>query len=127
MQVSYIGYIYWRKGYEDKSESFFNELISYQHDRIESDPEIPYNYYAHYSLAGIYAFKGQKEKAYKHLNTWHQEQKVCMSEILRIRYNPLFDNIRHEPEFQKIDKEIEVKFQAEHERVKQWLEENDML
>jgi hypothetical protein len=44
-----------------------------------------------------------------------------------IKNDPLFDSIRDEPEFQQIVKEVEAKYQAEHERVMKWLEENDML
>jgi hypothetical protein len=39
----------------------------------------------------------------------------------------MFDGIRNEPEFQQIVVEIEAKYKAEHERVRQWLEENEML
>jgi TolB-like protein len=35
--------------------------------------------------------------------------------------------IRDEPEFQQIVDDVEAKCQSEHERVWQWLEENDML
>ena len=45
----------------------------------------------------------------------------------QIKKDPLFNSIRDEPEFQQIVKDIEAKYQAEHERVRQWLEENDML
>ena len=44
-----------------------------------------------------------------------------------IKTDPLFNNIRNEPEFQQIVKDVEAKYQAEHDRVRQWLEENDML
>jgi molybdopterin converting factor small subunit len=44
-----------------------------------------------------------------------------------IKNDPLFDNTRDEPEFQQIVRDVEAKYQAEHERVRQWLEENDML
>jgi molybdopterin converting factor small subunit len=44
-----------------------------------------------------------------------------------IKIDPLLDNLRNEPEFQKIVSELEAKYQAEHERVKKWLEEQGML
>jgi hypothetical protein len=34
-----------------------------------------------------------------------------------LKYDPLFDNIRNEPEFQQIVRDIEAKYQAETERV----------
>ena len=36
-----------------------------------------------------------------------------------IHPDPLFDSIRNEPEFQQIVRDVEAKYQAEHERVRQ--------
>ena len=47
--------------------------------------------------------------------------------VRTIKDDPLFNGIWDEPEFQQILSDVEDKFQAEHERVKKWLEENDML
>ena len=47
--------------------------------------------------------------------------------VTLIKVDPLFDSLRDEPEFQQIVKDVEAKFQAEHERVRNWLEENIML
>ena len=47
--------------------------------------------------------------------------------VLLIKNDPLFSNIRKEPEFQQIVKDVEAKYQAEHERVRKWLEEQGML
>ncbi len=44
-----------------------------------------------------------------------------------LKNDPLFDSIRNEPEFQKIVRDVEAKYQAEHERVRKWLEEQGML
>jgi hypothetical protein len=44
-----------------------------------------------------------------------------------IKNDPLFNSIRNEPEFQQIAGEIEAKYQAEHERVRKWLEKQGML
>jgi molybdopterin converting factor small subunit len=47
--------------------------------------------------------------------------------IMLIKTDPLFNSIRNEPEFQQIVSDVEAKYQAEHERVKKWLEEQGML
>jgi hypothetical protein len=39
----------------------------------------------------------------------------------------MFDSIRSEERFQKILQNMESKYQAEHERVRKWLEEQGML
>ena len=44
-----------------------------------------------------------------------------------VKKDYLFDSIKNEPEFQQIVKDMEVKYQEEHERVRQWLEENEMI
>ena len=46
---------------------------------------------------------------------------------VQMNNDPLFDSIRDEPEFKQIVRDVETKYQAEHERVRKWLEENDML
>jgi molybdopterin converting factor small subunit len=44
-----------------------------------------------------------------------------------VKTDPLFDKIRNKPEFKQILAEMEAKYQAEHERVRKWLEEQEML
>jgi len=47
--------------------------------------------------------------------------------VMFIKKDPLFDSIRNEPEFQQIARDVEAKYQAEHERVRKWLEEQGKL
>jgi hypothetical protein len=44
-----------------------------------------------------------------------------------IKNDPLFNSMRNEPEFQQIFRDVEAKYQAEHERVRKWLEEQGTL
>jgi hypothetical protein len=44
-----------------------------------------------------------------------------------IKEDPLFDSIRAEPEFQQIVRDVETKYNAEHARVRKWLEVKGML
>jgi hypothetical protein len=39
----------------------------------------------------------------------------------------LFDSIRDEEEFKQIFRDVETKYQTEHERVRKWLEEQGEL
>jgi DNA-binding transcriptional MocR family regulator len=43
------------------------------------------------------------------------------------KHDVLLDKIRSEERFQKILQNMETKYQAEHERVRKWLEEQGML
>jgi hypothetical protein len=82
-----------------------------------------------YDLAGVYAFLGEKDKAYENLRIYIQKPTENNWGLNIIKTDPLFDSIRDEPEFQQIVKDQETKYQAEHERVRKWLEErnNGML
>ncbi len=122
-----IGYVYWVNGYKDEAEYYFNEQINYSSRIIELDREFVNKFWEYYHLASVYAFTGQKNKAYENLNIFNQRQKMCLYEVIVINNDPLFDSIRDEPEFQQIVRDVEAKHQAEHERVRKWLEENDML
>jgi TolB-like protein len=117
-----IGYAYWQNGFKKEAEYYFNEQIkncirSIEMKRLYSG-QISYTYY---DLAGIYAFKGEKDKAYKNLRIFNQFKRMPLWMVRFIKTDPLFESIRNEQEFQQITKDIEVKTQAEHERVRKWL------
>jgi TolB-like protein/AraC-like DNA-binding protein/Flp pilus assembly protein TadD len=124
---SAIGFAYRISGDKNMAEYYINEQIKYSNSRIELGREFKDKYWALYSLAGAYAFMGQKDKAYENLHKFNKRQRMCLQEVHMINNDPLFDNMRDEPEFQQIVREVEAKYQIEHERVRKWLEENDML
>jgi hypothetical protein len=72
---------------------------------------------------------GDKDKAYENLEMFvtDLQSPYRKTNIIRLKNDPLFDSIRHEDKFQQLVHEQEAKYQAEHERVRQWLEEHDML
>ena len=79
--------------------------------------------YAYFDLAGVYAFRGEKDQAYKNLRIFNQIQRVNLVVPMLMKTDPLFKSIRNEPEFQQIARDVEAKYQAEHERVRKWIEE----
>ena len=87
----------------------------------------PLEFYTHYDLAGVYAFRGDNEKAYKNLKIFNQKQLIPKWMVTLIKDDPLFAGLRNEPEFQQIVRDVEAKYQAEHERVRKWLEEQGKL
>ncbi len=122
-----IGYAYFKNGYKKEAEYYFDKQIDYCNDLIKSDRPWAQLLYPYYDLAGVYAFRGDKVKAYKNLKIFNQRQKEYLWMVSLIKTDPLFDSIRNEPEFQQIIGDVESKYQAEHERVRKWLEENHML
>jgi hypothetical protein len=122
-----FGYVYRQMGNKEEAEYYFNEYIINANKIIELGGEVGQVFMLRYFLASVYAFRGEKDKAYKNLRIFNRRQIVPSWMVGRIKDDPLFNSIRDEPEFQQIVHDVEAKFQAEHERVRQWLEENDML
>jgi tetratricopeptide (TPR) repeat protein len=120
--MSIIGYIFLKNGDIEKADRYFEETIRNSDRKLELGREYTLLPYIYYDLAGVYAFKGDKDKAYKNLKIFSQKNCGEVSCPIMIKNDPLFNNIRNEPEFQRIAREIEAKYQAEHEKVRKWLE-----
>jgi hypothetical protein len=122
-----VGYAYSKNGLNSWAAYYFNKQTAYCHDAIRLG--LPYgNSLAYYDLAGVYAYKGDKIKAYENLKIFNQRSGRYFLWIVRyIKIDPLFNSIRNEPEFQNIVKELDAKYNAEHERVGKWLKEQGLL
>jgi tetratricopeptide (TPR) repeat protein len=123
-----IGYAYFKNGYEKEAEYYFNKQIDYCNDLIKSDRPWGQELYTYYDLAGVYAFRGDIDKAYENLRIFNQRQQgEGLWMVHLIKTDPLFNSIRNEPEFQQIVRDVEARYQALHERVRKQLEEQGML
>jgi len=122
-----IGYVYWQNGYKEEAEYYFNKQMEYCNESIELGREYSRNLSAFYDLAGIYAFRGKRDKAIENLREFNQGKWMNFFIFKFIKQDPLFDSISNDPEFLEIVRDIEGKYQAEHERVRRWLEEQRML
>jgi tetratricopeptide (TPR) repeat protein len=122
-----IGYAYLKNGYENEAEFYLNEQMKYCEEIIKLNRNQMQNMYVYYDLAGVFAVRGEKDKAYKNLRIFNQKSRMASWAVTHFKYDPLFESIRDEPEFQQILLGVEAKYQAEHERVRLWLEEQDMF
>jgi len=116
-----VGYYYWMTGRKKEAEYFFNKEIELELESIRLGRSITINRQAHLNLAKTYAFLGDREKAYLYLDEVNKNKSFSLWEVNEFKDIPLFSPIRREPRFQKILKEVEAKYQAEHERVRKWL------
>jgi len=121
-----IGYAFWMVGEEDEAAYYFNEKIRYSEESIRLDREYG-NLLAYYSLATVYAFLGERTKAFQNLEIFIIDAPYSLYFLNLVKHDPLFNSIREEERFQNYLKQFEDSYQAEHERVRKWLEENDML
>jgi TolB-like protein/Tfp pilus assembly protein PilF len=123
--ILYIGYVYLMNGYTKEADFWFEKLKSDMEQSIQQSNVIGNGAYG--GLAVYYAIKGDKKKMYKNL-TELSKRKICdQSTITSIKNAPYFNNVRNEPEFQKIVSNLESKYHAEHDRVQKWLEDQGML
>ena len=120
-----IGYAYWKIGFKKEAEYYFSEQKKQSEESIRMNRAYA-TLGAYYDLAGVFAFKGEKEKAYENLKIWAKMPVFPLWLVTLIKNDPLFNGIRNEPEFLQIVREVEAKYQAEHERVGKWIEENGM-
>ncbi|MGW8316307.1 MAG: tetratricopeptide repeat protein [Bacteroidales bacterium] len=119
-----IGYAYYINGFEDKANEIFNDQIRRSEEWIKENRlgALGENYF----LAAVWAIRGDQMKAIEYLERFNKQKRMEIY-VMQYRDSPIFENIRNEPEFLRLITEMELKYQAEHERVRQWLEENEML
>jgi hypothetical protein len=122
-----FGYVYWQNGYKKEAEYYLDKQIEACNNEIKLKRFRSRILFTYFDLAATYAFRGEKKKAYENLRIFNQRQGEFLYYVTLIKNEPLFESIRNEPEFQQIVKDMEVKYQAEHERVRKWLEQNNML
>ena len=121
-----IGYTYYINGMEEKANYYFDKQIEFNKKSNELGRPYSRSMQSYKDLAAIYAVRGEKEKALENLRIYNSNKhQDCLG--LFLESDPLYDNIRDDPEFQQILLEVKANYQKEHERVRQWLEENDIL
>ncbi len=118
-----IGYSFYKVGNTKEAEYYFKQQINYCEESIKLGRQYAKLKWAYYDLAGVHAFLGDKEKVYQYLDEFNTLNFYPLWLISLAKNDPLFDSIRNEERFQKIFQNMEARYQAEHERVKKWLEE----
>jgi tetratricopeptide (TPR) repeat protein len=122
-----VGYAFWKMGKYKEADYYFKQQINYGTESIKLSRDIGQRKAAQYDMAATFAFLGDKIKAYQYLDEFNNKSFYPLWWISLAKHDPLFESIRNEGRFQKILQNMEAKHQAEHERVRKWLEENNML
>ena len=102
----------------DKREEYYRRLL-------ESD--IGNKDYNFCSLAQICCIKDQTEKAMEYMREIDRYSLKPLWFIIALEEDPIYDSIREEDEFRMMLRSLNLTWQAEHERVRQWMTENNML
>ncbi len=106
-------------GLATESEELFKEYKEY----ADKDKSI----YKHLSLAMYYSFKNDTSKAIEHLKLFSEQENYFYWIIVFLEIDPLIDNIRYHPEFEKIMKDIDSKFWDSHFQIKATLREKELI
>ena len=122
-----IGYAFSLAGYKKEADYYFDRQEEICKSLIRLNRPSSRMGNAQFDLACIYAFRGEKTKAMEILRNLHQRSSTPYIPAWFMQWDPMLDGIRDDPEFQQIANDLGIKFQAETERVRQWLEENDMV
>jgi TolB-like protein/AraC-like DNA-binding protein/tetratricopeptide (TPR) repeat protein len=122
-----LGHAYHVNGFTEKADFIMNAGFEYYSRLLKLQRHYDQDLFIFRELSAMHAFMGNKDKAYENLRLLNTSQRFPLFMIKDVKNDPLLISLRGEPEFQQIIRDIEAKCQAEHERVRQWLEENDML
>ncbi len=123
----YIGYAFWKSGKYKEATEFFNQQIKYGEESIELNRDYAGNGLAYFDLAATYAFLNDKEKTWLFMDYAYKLNFCPLWVLIIARNHPLFNSIRDEERNKKILQHLESIYQAEHERVKIWLGEQERL
>lgn len=122
-----IGYSYWKAGDKKTGLKFFDIQRKYSLEAAKKNRPYAVNKSSFYDEAALYAFFGEKEKALENLEKFSQSDVISFALAQLIKMDPLFYAIREDSEFKKIEAIINSKYKAEHERVKKWFEEQNLM
>lgn len=107
-------------GRPDEAQRYFSEYL----ELAENDQGI----YKNLSLAVFYSYMGDTARALENIDLFAEQEKYPYWYILFLGMDdPLLDNVRALPEFQKIMREIEVKFWSYHNEIKDGLKDKGLL
>ncbi len=120
-----VGAVEWELGKRDEATIRFERAIEYYQGLIDSNIED--RDYSLLQLCQVYSIQGQNEKALNYLNQIEYHISKHRWVIVWLEMSPYFDALRTSEDFQQILNTMNTLWQNEHERVRQWLEENDML
>ena len=119
------GYVLWHKGEKKEAMQNFEIQARFSNQLIESNEGgRDYNLL---QLAQIYALTGQSNKALEYLGMVDYKELKPRWFIVRMDESPFFRKIKTDQRFQEILNTMKSVWQEEHEKVRAWLEEEEML
>lgn len=116
---AHIGFVYEEMGFIEESKKYFNDYKNY----VDTNTSI----YKNLELAMYYAYYNDKEKSIEHFKLFSQEDDYHYWIILFLEMDPLWQNVKDDPEFQKVFDTIESKFWKNHNRIRKTLQQKKII
>ena len=119
---AYSVWLYDHFGEKEKSKIEYYKIL--QNSVALSDTVfIPYSQKqrVYFQLSAIYAYLGQKEKAYECLTRLSSLNTVPAFLLRNIEEIPHYDDMRNEQQFQDILRDLQIKHKKEHDRIEKLL------
>ncbi len=116
-------YSLWQTGSRKKAEHLFNKIAISSDSIVRNNRNNGQVINSYFDLACIYSFRSEISNALKYFKTYSQTKNCELWRLTEVKHEPLLDNLRNNSEFQQYQKDLESKFQAEHERIRKWLED----
>ncbi len=112
-----MAFVHLKTGNRQKALGIFEKSVKNYLEQIETGNLDAAKYYPHYYLAVSYSAMDEKEKALHYLKEVNNRPTIPVWIINALKMDPMFDNIRNEPEFHRLVRELEKKYQKEHKRI----------
>jgi len=128
-----------KTGQKEEAEKYFDQTIHDYDSLLIAQPELktPDHIYAitdrywkfpYFILTATWAAKGNRDKAMYYLRILRENWLANDLQVVTfLKYFPMLDNIRSEPEFQEYLKEAENHYNAEHKKVEKLLREEGII
>lgn len=116
--------ILWLSGKLKEARDIFNKVVAYSDKLLRSGINIDWNASI---LASIFSLEGDQKKAMEYFKMISITTRSEIWFIIEMELNPNFQNIRYDEEFQEILDASKSSWQKEHDKIRIWLEENNLL
>ena len=120
-QMPQVIYILMHSGSTEEASFYLKRMIEYDQDALNSNP-------LDLLMRSLFinALMNKTENIYNDLSSIARQERLNIW-VTKLRNSPEFKEISGEPEFLRLVVEIEKKYQAQRERDRKWLVENEML
>ena len=133
------GFAQLKTGNFAEAEKYFETTVNFYDTLLINHPELKtpdhmyaitdrYWYFPYLILTCTWAARGNKKKALENMRLLQQNYKANDLQVVTLlKYFPMLDNIRNEPEFQAYLKEAETHYNAEHKKVEKLLRQEGII